>query len=143
MRRKGGAGGRMAAEPPHPWRRRGQAMVEMALCLPLLILVLAVTIELSMLISHASTLQEAVNQAARSMAESRCEPETAKARIRSFLASDRLLASEELDVDIEEGVDFNGSPTITIRAGLRLRPFAFSGFGSFRLSAGATYRREW
>ena len=123
--------------------RRGQAMVELALSLPLLLGVLAAVIELSILISHAQALQEAVNQAARGAAESETTIEVIKLRVASFLEGDKLLEQDDLTIDVEESVDFNGSPTITITAHMTMRPFAFANLGSFKASATATYRKEW
>ena len=124
-------------------RSKGQAMVELALSLPLLLAVLAAIIELSMLISHASTLQEAVNQACRFGAENKCTIEDVKARVEKYLENDKLLQKEDLDVDVEESVDFNGSPTLTIHATLKMRPFSFTHFGTFTATSSATYRKEW
>jgi len=125
-------------------KRRGQAMVEMALSLPLLLAVLAGIIEMSMLLSHASRLQEAVNQATRALAENETEDLfTAKQRVQAHLAGDKLLTGEEIDIDVEESVDINGASTITVSAHMRLRPFAFEHFGTFKCTASATYRKEW
>ena len=124
-------------------KSKGQAMVELALSLPLLLAVLAAIIELSMLISHASTLQESVNQACRFAAENKCSISDVKKRVAEYLKNDKLLQKEDLEVDVEESVDFNGSPTITIHATLIMRPFSFTNFGTFKASSAATYRKEW
>lgn len=123
--------------------RRGQAMVEFALSMPLLVLVLSGVIEMSLLISHASSLQEAVNQAARSAAAERCDIDIIRGRVASLLKNDRLLEPDDLKVDVEESVDMNGSPNITVQATLRLHPFAFKTMGSFSVSSSATFRKEW
>ena len=124
-------------------KSKGQAMVELALSLPLLLAVLAAIIELSMLISHASTLQESVNQACRYAAENKCSIADVKERVSEYLKNDKLLQKEDLEVDVEESVDFNGSPTITINATLIMRPFSFTHFGTFKATSAATYRKEW
>ena len=119
-------------------------MVEMALSLPLLLAVLAGIIEFSLLISHASRLQEAVNQATRTLAENETDDLfTAKQRVLAYLKGDRILNAEDVDVDVEESVDINGASTITVTARMRLRPFAFEQFGTFKCTASATYRKEW
>jgi len=118
-------------------------MVELALSLPLLLAVLAAIIELSVLISHASNLQEAVNQTARFAAENQCTMADVKARVAAYLVNDKLLELEDLAVDVEESVDFNGAPTVQVTATLRMHPFAFTHYGSFTTSSSATYRKEW
>ena len=124
-------------------RNKGQAMVELALSLPLLLAVLAVIIEISMLISHASALQEAVNQAGRYAAENRCTISEVKKRVASFLESDGLLKEKDLSVDVEESVDSQGASMINLYAKLKLHPFAFENLGTFTVTAAATYRKEW
>lgn len=124
-------------------KRRGQAMVELALSLPLLLAVLAGVIELSVLISHASSLQVAVDLSARSAAAKKCTIENVKKRITDILANDRLLNPKDLDIEVEESIDFNGSPTLTVTAWLKVSPFAFTNMGTFSLHSTATYRKEW
>ena len=124
-------------------KRKGQAMVELALSLPLLLAVLAGVIELSVLISHASSLQAAVDLSTKSAAAKKCTIMDVKDRILSILSNDRLLETEDISVEVEESIDFNGSPTITVAAKLKVSPFAFTNFGTFSLSSTATYRKEW
>jgi hypothetical protein len=96
-----------------------------------------------MLISNASVLQEAVNQAARSFAESKADPETVRARVVAYLKANGRIEPQDLDVKVEEGADSLGSPTVTVSATAKLKPFAFENYGSFKVTASATYRREW
>lgn len=118
-------------------------MVELALSLPLLLAVLAGVIELSVLISHASSLQVAVDLSTRSAAEKKCTIVDVKKRVVDILANDRLLNVKNLDIEIEESIDFNGSPTLTVTAMLKVSPLAFTDMGSFSLQSTATYRKEW
>lgn len=124
-------------------KRKGQAMVELALSLPLLLAVLAGVVELSVLISHASSLQAAVDLSCKSAAEKKCTIDDVHDRIMSILENDRLLKLENVDIEVEESIDFNGSPTLTVTAQLKVSPFAFTNFGTFSLSSTATYRKEW
>jgi len=118
-------------------------MVELALSLPLLLAVLAGVIELSVLISHASYLQTAVDLAAKSAASKKCTIEDVKTRVVNVLSNDRLLKEKNLSIEVEESVDFNGAPTITVKAKLKISPFAFTDLGTFSLSSNATYRKDW
>lgn len=118
-------------------------MVELALSLPLLLAVLAGVIELSVLISHASSLQVAVDLSTRSAAEKKCTIVDVKKRVIDILANDRLLNAKNLDIEIEESIDFNGSPTLTVTAQLKVSPLAFTDMGTFSLQSTATYRKEW
>ena len=118
-------------------------MVELALSLPLLLAVLAGVIELSVLISHASSLQVAVDLSARSAAEKECTIDDVKKRVVDILANDRLLDAKDLDIEVEESIDFNGAPTLTVTAWLKISPFAFSKMGTFSHNSTATYRKEW
>lgn len=118
-------------------------MVELALSLPLLLAVLAGVIELSVLISHASSLQVAVDLSARSAAEKKCTMDDVKKRIVDILANDKLLNADNLDIETEESIDFNGSPTLTVTAQLKVSPLAFTDMGTFSLQSTATYRKEW
>ena len=118
-------------------------MVELALSLPLLLAVLAGVIELSVLVSHASSLQAAVDLSTRSAAEKECTIDDVKKRVIDILDNDRLLDAKDLDIEVEESIDFNGSPTLTVTAWLKISPFAFTNMGTFSLHSTATYRKEW
>lgn len=122
--------------------RRGQAMAELALSLPFLLLVLFIIFEVTFAISTAANLDDAVHYAARVQAESHGSFDDVEDRVREYLRSDRLIDQKLLKVVVDEGTDFNGKRYVTVSARLPLRPVTFSNMSEFTLRARAVYRME-
>lgn len=129
----------MRRRPPAR-RRRGQALVELALCLPLLISVLLLIIEGTLAFSGSQTLTDAVHQATRVAARESLEDNEIRHRIEVILAREPLVNLDGLDLKIHRNLDTNGGEKLRVVARLPLRPFLFTRATNFELSAGATYR---
>ena len=123
-----------------PRSRRGQALAELALALPLLLGVLVLTVEGTLMISSQHSLIDAVHQVARSATQTRMTPEQIESRLEAILANDPSVDTTAIRVDVSYGIDSSGSDNIQITATLPVRPMGFTEAGSFDISASATYR---
>lgn len=123
-----------------PARRRGQAMAELALSMPLLLGVLVLIIEGTLVVSAHQTLMDAVHQATRVASREKLTDRQVQERIAVICSNDPLVDPEALAVRVDYGIDSNGSENIRVLAELPVRPVAFTHIGSFHLSADATYR---
>ncbi len=121
-------------------RRRGQALAELALSLPLLIGVMTLVIEGTLVVSARQTLTDAVHQVTRFAAGERPEAEEVRTRLMDMLAGTRALDPGELRVQVRYGIDSQGGENLTVSAEIPVRPFAFTRIGTFRLQADSTYR---
>lgn len=127
--------------PPRGRRhRRGQALAELALALPILIGVLTLTIEGSLLISAQQTLVDATHQAARAAAEGGEGDELIRKRIVALLVTSSGVDLEQLRVQVERGLDSNGADFVRLKTSVPVRPLGFTNYGSFQLESAATYR---
>lgn len=141
-------GGRTApvTSPRSPRRRglalgkRGQALVELVLAMPVLLGVVAIIVEGTLTVSASHSLMDAVHQATRVAAREKVTDKDIRDRIASIVANDPMVDPEKLEVKVEYGIDSNGSTNIRVRAKLPVRPIAFTTLGTFHLDAEATYR---
>lgn len=129
----------MRRRPPAR-RRRGQALVELALSLPLLVSVLLLIIEGTLAFSGSQTLTDAVHQAARVGARESLDDKEIRHRIEVILSREPLVDLDGLQLQIRRNLDTNGGEKLRVVAHLPLRPFVFTRATNFELSAGATYR---
>jgi Flp pilus assembly protein TadG len=120
--------------------RRGQALVELVLAMPVLVGVLALIVEGTLTVSASHSLQDAVHQATRVASREKVTDKGIRNRIAAIVANDPLAAPEDLSIKVKYGIDSNGAKNIRVRAKLPVRPIAFTNLGTFHLSAEATYR---
>jgi TadE-like protein len=119
-------------------RQRGQATVELALCLPIVLLVLGALVEVGLIAADQLRLWHAAREAARVAV---VDPEPAAAR-----AAAERGGFEDVDVDIEpEMAQRRSGDPLTVRIAYDRPgavPFIGSLFERVTLRAGATMRIE-
>lgn len=120
--------------------RRGHALIELALSLPLLLSVILVTIQGTMLFASHQTLVDHVHQVAESAANEGWDASKSRDTLRHLLDRDSLVDSEDVDIEIDRGLDSNGSDNLKMQATLRIRPLGFLPSGPFEIKAQAIYR---
>lgn len=108
--------------------------------MPVLLGVVALIVEGTLTVSASHSLMDAVHQATRVAASEESSRKDIRDRIATIVANDPMVDPENLDVEVDYGIDSNGSRNIRVKAKLPVRPIAFTDLGSFHLESEATYR---
>ena len=103
------------AEPRDAARDRGQAVVELALCLPVVLLVLLGVVQVAVVVRNELLVQHAAREAARAASVS-AAPGAAASRAATSLASTGL---DALDVRVSSGAGAGGVVRVVVTARTR------------------------
>lgn len=121
-------------------RKKGQALAELALSMPLLMGVMVLVIEGTLLLSAQHSLTEAVHQVTRGACHQKLSKEQIRERVAAMCGNDPVIDAEAVQVEVAQGFDSNGASNMTVTARIPVKPVVFSRVGSFDLTASATYR---
>jgi len=126
------------------WGEDGQALVEMALVLPILLLMLLGMIQFGFVLSGQIALSSAAREGARLAATGTADM-VVRNHLRDILAASPLLSNIEVEIQPAAGARvFGGQVTVRVRAGSPLivpLPLVVPG-GAFSLAAEAVMRVE-
>jgi Flp pilus assembly protein TadG len=92
----------------------GQAMVELALVLPVLVLILLAIIQLGLLYNHYVTITDAARAAARMAAVSRSAPDPVGAATQAARDSASDLDQTQLNVTVTPGLPWSNGGQVTV-----------------------------